>query len=102
MAIPKKIHYCWFGGNPKPDLAIKCIKSWKKYCPDFEIIEFNGPYIIWIAIIDIAQVESANGIAAINRASVAKNLSLLVDVFYIQNPISRIDLDDLSIQAKIP
>ena len=41
MAIPKKIHYCWFGGNPKPELAIKCIKSWKKYCPDFEIIEWN-------------------------------------------------------------
>lgn len=41
MAIPKKIHYCWFGGNPKPELAIKCLKSWKKYCPDFEIIEWN-------------------------------------------------------------
>ena len=41
MAIPKKIHYCWFGGNPKPELALKCIKSWKKYCPDYEIIEWN-------------------------------------------------------------
>lgn len=41
MAIPKKIHYCWFGGNPKPELAIKCIKSWKKYCPDYEIIEWT-------------------------------------------------------------
>ncbi len=41
MAIPKKIHYCWFGGNPKPKLAEKCIKSWKKYCPDYEIIEWN-------------------------------------------------------------
>ena len=39
--IPKTIHYCWFGGNPLPDLAIKCIKSWKKYCPDYEIIEWN-------------------------------------------------------------
>ncbi len=39
--IPKKIHYCWFGRNPKPKLAGKCIDSWKKYCPDYEIIEWN-------------------------------------------------------------
>ena len=41
MKIPKKIHYCWFGGNPLPELAKKCIESWKKYCPDYEIIEWN-------------------------------------------------------------
>ena len=39
--IPKTIHYCWFGGNPLPELALKCIESWKKYCPDYEIIEWN-------------------------------------------------------------
>jgi len=39
--IPKKIHYCWFGRGEKPKLAQKCIESWKKYCPDFEIIEWN-------------------------------------------------------------
>ncbi len=39
--IPKKIHYCWFGRGPKPALAEKCIASWKKYCPDYEIIEWN-------------------------------------------------------------
>ena len=39
--IPKIIHYCWFGGNPLPKSAEKCIKSWKKYCPDYEIIEWN-------------------------------------------------------------
>ena len=39
--IPKTIHYCWFGRNPKPELAEKCIRSWKKYCPDYEIIEWN-------------------------------------------------------------
>ena len=39
--IPKKIHYCWFGGNAKSKLAKKCIDSWKKYCPDYEIIEWN-------------------------------------------------------------
>lgn len=41
MAIPKTIHYCWFGRNPKPKLAEKCIKSWKKKCPDYQIIEWN-------------------------------------------------------------
>lgn len=39
--IPKIIHYCWFGKNPLSDLAKKCIDSWKKYCPDYEIIEWN-------------------------------------------------------------
>lgn len=39
--IPKIIHYCWFGGNPLPDLAKKCIKSWKKYCKGYKIIEWN-------------------------------------------------------------
>ena len=39
--IPKRIHYCWFGHNSKPSLIQKCIKSWKKHCPDYEIIEWN-------------------------------------------------------------
>lgn len=39
--IPKKIHYCWFGGNPLSDLAKKCIGSWKKYLPEYEIVEWN-------------------------------------------------------------
>ena len=39
--IPKVIHYCWFGGNPLPESAKKCIDSWKKYCPDYEIVEWN-------------------------------------------------------------
>ncbi|WP_251623268.1 glycosyltransferase family 32 protein [Odoribacter lunatus] len=39
--IPKIIHYCWFGGNPLPELAQKCISSWKKYLPDYEIREWN-------------------------------------------------------------
>ena len=39
--IPKTIHYCWFGRGEKPKLAEKCIASWKKFCPDFEIIEWN-------------------------------------------------------------
>lgn len=39
--IPKIIHYCWFGGAKKSRKIEKCINSWKKYCPDYEIIEWN-------------------------------------------------------------
>ena len=53
--IPKIIHYCWFGKKEKSSLAKKCIESWRKYCPDYEIIEWNEenfdlaqyPYIQW-------------------------------------------------------
>ena len=39
--IPKIIHYCWFGRNPLPELAKRCIASWRKYLPDYEIREWN-------------------------------------------------------------
>ena len=39
--IPKRIHYCWFGGREKPEEVKKCIASWKKYCPDYELVEWN-------------------------------------------------------------
>ena len=39
--IPRIIHYCWFGQNPKSEIIEKCIASWRKYCPDWEIKEWN-------------------------------------------------------------
>lgn len=39
--IPKVIHYCWFGGNPLPKSAEKCINSWRKHFPGYEIKEWN-------------------------------------------------------------
>lgn len=39
--IPKVIHYCWFGRNPLPPFAVKCIESWKKFLPGYEIKEWN-------------------------------------------------------------
>ncbi|MCF8378565.1 MAG: glycosyl transferase [Bacteroidales bacterium] len=39
--IPKVIHYCWFGNKPLPDLAIKCINSWRKYLPDYSLKLWN-------------------------------------------------------------
>lgn len=41
MSIPKVIYYCWFGKGKMPSLAEKCIKSWKKYCPNYEIVCLN-------------------------------------------------------------
>lgn len=53
--IPKKIHYCWFGGKELPELAKKCIAGWEKFCPDYEIIRWDEsnfdldqiPYTRW-------------------------------------------------------
>lgn len=38
--IPKKIHYCWFGGNPMPDKIRRCVNSWRELMPDYE-------YVLW-------------------------------------------------------
>lgn len=39
--IPKKIHYMWLGGNPLPDKLQKCIDTWERFCPDYEIIRWD-------------------------------------------------------------
>ena len=39
--IEKKIYYCWFGHGEMSDMNKKCMESWKKLCPDYEIIEIN-------------------------------------------------------------
>ena len=39
--IPKVIHYCWFGRGQKPEAALKCIESWKKFLPDYDLKEWN-------------------------------------------------------------
>jgi hypothetical protein len=39
--IPKIIHCVWIGGKPKSEMALKCIKSWKRVCPDYKLVEWN-------------------------------------------------------------
>lgn len=39
--IPRKIHYCWFGGGPKSGLNLRCIETWNKVMPGFEVKEWN-------------------------------------------------------------
>lgn len=41
MNVPKIIHFCWFGGNPMPTIGEKCIESWKKYFPDYQIKKWD-------------------------------------------------------------
>jgi len=42
MKIPKVIHYTWFSGEPIPDNLLACMDSWKRFCPDYEIVEWNS------------------------------------------------------------
>lgn len=48
--IPKCIHYCWFGRGEKPELVRRCIASWKTFCPDFEIREWNEDNCDYLAM----------------------------------------------------
>lgn len=46
MKIPKKIHYCWFGGSEMDKLSVRCLNSWQRFCPDYELVcwdERNSP-----------------------------------------------------------
>lgn len=39
--VPKTIHYCWFGGAPYSELIVKCMESWHKYLPEYELKLWN-------------------------------------------------------------
>lgn len=95
--MSKYIHYCWFGGKPLPKLAKKCIKSWKKYLPDYEIIEWNEhnvdldecPFIKeayenkkWAFVADYARTKAIyemGGIYFDTDMLITKNVDFLLD-----------------------
>ena len=64
--IPKIIHYCWFGRGEKPELAKKCIASWKKFCPDFEIREWNEDNCDYLAMPFMAEAYAAKKYAFVS------------------------------------
>lgn len=39
--IPKKIHYCWFGGKKMPEFLVECMESWQMLCPEYEIVRWD-------------------------------------------------------------
>ena len=64
--IPKIIHYCWFGRGEKPELAKKCIASWRKSCPDFEIREWNEGNCDYLSIPFMAEAYAAKKYAFVS------------------------------------
>lgn len=97
MSIPKKISYCWFGKNPLPDKVVKCIESWKKHCPDYEIIRWDEsnydvnkiPFIRdaykekkWAFVSDYARLDIVNEIGGIyldTDVELVKNIDFMLD-----------------------
>lgn len=100
--IPKVIHYCWFGGKSLPNNVDKCIKSWKKNCPDYKIVQWNESNFdvnchefckkaynekSWAFVSDFARLKviyENGGIYLDTDVEVIKNLDdLLVNDFYV-------------------
>lgn len=95
--IPKVIHYCWFGHNPLPKEVKKCIESWRKYCPDYEIVEWNEsnfdvhchPFVesaykakAWAFVSDYARLKiiyENGGIYMDTDVELLKNIDFLLD-----------------------
>lgn len=65
--IPKKIHYCWFSGDAFPEKISKCIDSWKKFLPDYELV-------LW----DKAKAEST-GLPWVNESLQQKKWAFAAD-----------------------
>ncbi|MBO4435631.1 MAG: hypothetical protein J5791_01960 [Fibrobacter sp.] len=40
--IPKKIHFCWFSGEAYPESVQRCMDSWRKHLPDFELVHWDA------------------------------------------------------------
>lgn len=95
--IPKVIHYCWFGHGQYPEIFSKCLESWKKLCPDYEIKEWNEsnfdidsvPYVKeayeakkWAFVVDYARMQilyQNGGIYLETDTEVIKSLDELLD-----------------------
>ena len=65
--IPKTIHYCWFGRNPLPESAVKCIDSWRKFFPDYEIKEWNEDNFDVYSIPYTAEAYQVPAVLAFNK-----------------------------------
>ena len=95
--MKKYIHYCWFGNKPLPKLANKCIKSWQKYLPDYEIIKWSEenvnldecPFIRgaydnkkWAFVADYARTKALNEMGGIyfdTDMEVTKNIDEILE-----------------------
>ena len=60
MAIPKVIHYCWFGGKDMPEKEKSCVATWEKFFPDYE-------FKMWNVIFAISPANITNSIFCCNH-----------------------------------
>ena len=90
--IPKIIHYCWFGRGAKPALALKCIESWKKFCPDYEIKEWNEDNFD-LSIYPYAKTEILTGLMACQKGqSLFEELLHEYDDIHFVRPDGNLDM----------
>ena len=73
--IPKIIHYIWLGGKPLPKIAEKCIESWKKICPDYEIKRWDESNL------DLEKYEFCKDALAAKKYAFASDV-LRTDILY--------------------
>ena len=96
LRIPKTIHYCWFGEKEIPKQQKKRMKSWKDYCPEYEIVEWNESnydvhktkYISqayemkkWAFVSDYARIDIINnygGVYLDTDVELIKNIDLML------------------------
>lgn len=72
--IPKTIHYCWFGSGPMSALNRRCIDSWRRVLPDYELVAWNE---------DNADLDSDYGRATLARGLWSKVANLVrLDVLH--------------------
>ncbi len=100
--IPKKIHFCWFGGKELPSDVKKCIRSWRKHCPEYEIIQwdetnfdvYSHPFLkaayenkAWAFVSDYARLKiiyDEGGIYLDTDVELLKKIDVLLDnTFYM-------------------
>ena len=113
--IPKVIHYFWFGNNPKPEIVAKCIASWKKYMPDWEIKEWNeSNYDVqccryveqaykakkWAFVSDYARFDILNRIGGLYFDTDVELLKPIPDC-YFENPFTAVDSNEWLHQVKL-
>ena len=95
--MKKYIHYCWFGPKSLPKLAKKCIASWKKYLPDYEIIKWSEENVnldeckfirdaydnkMWAFVADYARTKALNEMGGIyfdTDVEITKNIDDLLE-----------------------
>lgn len=110
--IPKRIHSCWFSGEEKPDAYKRCVESWYRYCPDYEILEWNcGNYDVtknsymrqayekrkWAFVSDYARLDlvyTFGGIYLDMDVELLNTLDMLIGAaaFFCKDPMGIIDL----------